>query len=249
MIAMAEMFRIGGAGMGVVERLIVALDFDTKDEALRLVDALGDYAHRYKVGYRLLTAVGLEVLDELRQQGKWVFCDMKLHDVPTTVAGAVRNLASRGIGAVTLHACGGSGMLRAAVQAVHDLAHRPQLWAVTVLTSLDDMAVQDELLVNLPASDYAVHLARLARFCGCDGVIASGSEIERIKESCGEDFIVVVPGVRPAGMERHDQRRVVTPAEAIRRGADFLVVGRPVTEAGNPVEAFLRLADEVALAK
>ncbi len=234
--------------MDAAERLIVALDFDDLESALALVDKLGDVAHRYKVGYRLLTASGVAALEALKERGKWVFCDMKLHDIPATVAGAVRNLAALRIGAITLHAAGGSAMLQAAVQAVHHLAHRPQLWAVTVLTSLDDKVLQNELLVPFPTSDYAVHLARIARFCGCDGVIASGEEIERIKESCGEDFIVVVPGVRPAGAEHHDQKRVVTPAEAIRRGADFLVVGRAVTEAEDPVAAFLRLADEVAAA-
>lgn len=227
------------------ERIIVALDFDDRDSALSLVEKLGDLATRYKIGYRLLTSVGFDVLDELIGMGKWVFCDMKLHDIPATVAGAVRNLSSRRVGAVTLHVSGGSAMLKAAVQAVHDLAHRPQLWGVTVLTSLDDFAVQNELLVNASAQDFAVHLARIARFCGCDGVVASGDEIERIKESCGDDFTVVVPGVRPSWTEQHDQRRIVTPKEAIKRGADFIVVGRAVTEADDPLSAFLRIAEEI----
>lgn len=227
------------------ERIIVALDFDDRDIALLLVDKLGDLATRYKVGYRLLTSVGFGILDELIQRGKWVFCDMKLHDIPTTVAGAIRNLAVRRVGSISLHASGGSIMLKAAVQAVHDLAHRPQLWGVTVLTSLDDSIVQNELLVSVSAQDLAVHLARIARFCGCDGIVASGNEIERIKESCGEDFIVVVPGVRPSWVEQHDQKRVITPREAIRRGANFIVVGRAVTEAKDPESAFLRIVDEI----
>ncbi len=232
--------------MGAAERLIVALDFDEAAPALTLVDQLGELALRYKVGYRLLAATGFSIMDELIQRGKWVFCDMKLHDIPATVAGVVRTLAWRRVGAITLHAAGGSAMLRAATQAVHALAHRPQLWAVTVLTSLDTQVLQNELLVPMTVNDYAVHLARIARFCGCDGVIASGEEIERIKESCGTDFVVVVPGVRPKGAETHDQKRVISPAEAIQRGADFLVVGRSVTEADDPLGAFLRIAEEVA---
>lgn len=228
------------------ERIIVALDFDDRDSAFSLVDKLGDLATRYKVGYRLLTSVGFEAFDELVQMGKWVFCDMKLHDIPTTVAGAVRNLAARRIGSISLHVSGGSAMLKAAVQAVHDLAHRPQLWGITVLTSLDDFAVQNELLVNASAQDFAVHLARIARLCGCDGVVASGNEIERIKESCGEDFVVVVPGVRPSWIEQHDQKRIITPGEAIKRGADFIVVGRAVTGSDDPVGAFLRIAEEIS---
>lgn len=232
--------------MEVNERIIVALDFDDRESALSFVDKLGDLATRYKVGYRLLTSVGLDVLDELVQRGKWIFCDMKLHDIPATVAGAVRNLAARRVGSISLHVSGGSNMLKAAVQSIQNFAHRPQLWGVTVLTSLDDVSVQNELLVPVSAQDLAIHLARIASFCGCDGVVASGNEIERIKESCGEDFVVIVPGVRPSWTEQHDQKRVVTPAEAIKRGADFLVVGRAVTEADDPVSAFLQIAEEIA---
>ncbi|GBC98442.1 Orotidine 5'-phosphate decarboxylase [bacterium HR17] len=233
--------------MNAAQRLIVALDVDDMATALALVDRLGDAATRYKVGYRLFLAAGWHIVDELQQRGKWVFADLKLHDIPATVAGAVTTLAHRRIGAITLHALGGSAMLRAAVQATQALTHRMHLWAVTVLTSLDDAMVRDELLIPLPTSDYAVHLARLARFCGCDGVIASGHEVERIKESCGDAFTVVVPAVRPSWMEQHDQRRTVTPSDAIKRGADFLVVGRAVTHADDPRSAFLRIADEITV--
>jgi len=157
--------------MEPAERLIVALDFDDRDSALRLVDKLGDLVTRYKVGYRLLTAVGFEILSELAQRGKWIFCDMKLHDIPATVAGAVRNLAAYRVGSISLHASGGSAMLKAAVHSIQNLAHRPQLWCVTVLTSLDDAVVQNELLVPYSAEDFAVHLARIARFCGCEALL------------------------------------------------------------------------------
>lgn len=229
----------------VTDRFIVALDFDNRESAMKVVEKLGDLTTRYKVGYRLLTSAGFDVLDELVQMGKWVFCDMKLHDIPATVAGAVRNLAARKVGAISLHVSGGSAMLKAAVQSIHELAHRPQLWGITVLTSLDEGTVKNELLVPFSPQDLAVHLARIARFCGCDGVVASGEEIERIKESCGDDFLVVVPGVRPSWVEKHDQKRVITPAEAIKRGADFLVVGRAVTESDDPVSALMRIADEI----
>jgi len=235
--------------MEAAQRLIVALDVDDMATALALVDLLGDTVSRYKVGYRLFLAAGWQIVEELEGRGKWVFCDLKLHDIPATVAGAIRTMAHQNIGAVTLHAFGGSAMLRAAVEAVHGLAHRPLLWAVTVLTSLDETALRDELMVTLPLSDYAVHLARLARFCGCDGVIASGHEIERIKESCGDDFQVIVPAVRLVGADAHDQRRIITPDEAIRRGADFLVVGRAVTQSENPRDAFLQIAEAVGRAR
>lgn len=240
---------VRGDDVEATERLIIALDFDDRESALRLVDELGDLATRYKVGYRLLTASGFKILGELVQRGKWVFCDLKLHDIPATVAGAVRNLSVYRVGSISLHVSGGSAMLKAAVQSTQNLAHRPQLWGVTVLTSLDNAAVQSELLVPLLAEDLTVHLARIARFCGCDGVVISGNEIRRIKESCGEDFIVVVPGVRPSWAERHDQKRVITPAEAIRRGADFLVIGRAITEADDPASAFLRITEEIESAR
>lgn len=227
------------------ERVIIALDFDDRETALRLVDELDDLAIRYKVGYRLLTASGFGILEELVQREKWVFCDLKLHDIPATVANAVRNLSTYKVGAISLHVSGGSAMLKASVQSIQNLAHRPQLWGVTVLTSLDDATVQNELLVPFAAEDFAVHLARIARFCGCDGVVASGNEIERIKESCGSDFIVVVPGVRPAWAEKHDQKRVITPTRAIKLGADFLVIGRAVTEADNPTIALSRILEEI----
>ncbi|MCS7264565.1 MAG: orotidine-5'-phosphate decarboxylase [Armatimonadetes bacterium] len=227
------------------ERIIVALDFDDRENALSLVDNLGDWAAKYKVGYRLLTGAGFEILDELVSRGKWVFCDMKLHDIPTTVSGAVRNLAAKKIGSISLHVSGGSAMLKAAAQAIQNLVHRPQLWGITVLTSLDDFTVQNELLVNSSAQEFAVHLARIARFCGCDGVVASGNEVERIKESCGEDFIVAVPGVRPSWSEQHDQKRTITPQEAIKLGADFIIVGRAIAEADEPLSAFLRILDEI----
>lgn len=230
------------------DRIIVALDYDEAPMAWELVETLDDLVFRYKVGHRLLTGAGLQFVDELIGRGKWVFCDLKLLDIPSVVEGAVHNLAIRRVGALTLHALGGDEMLRAGVQACHGFSPRPQLWAVTVLTSLTEETLKGELYVTSPLPDYIVHLARLARFCGCDGVIASGKEVGRIKEACGDDFIVVVPSVRPSGAETHDQRRPVTPGEAIRQGADFLVVGRFIREADDPIRAFLRIAEEVAKA-
>jgi orotidine-5'-phosphate decarboxylase len=213
------------------QRLIVALDVSTATAARKIVAAVGDSAHAYKVGMQLYTAEGPSIVRELEGSGRRVFLDLKYHDIPNTVGAAVREAAQLGVNMLTVHASGGGKMLRAAVEA----AQKPGLLvlAVTVLTSLDD----DELgKIGLRggALDQVLRLAALALSNGCKGVVASALEAAALREEFGRDFTIVTPGVRPAGSGPNDQARVVTPAEAISAGASHIVVGRPITEASDP---------------
>ncbi len=213
------------------QRLIVALDVSTAAAARKIVAAVGDSAHAYKVGMQLYTAEGPSIVRELVGSGRRVFLDLKYHDIPNTVGAAVREAARLGVSMLTVHASGGGKMLRAAVEA----AQKPGLLvlAVTVLTSLDD----DELgKIGLRggALDQVLRLTALALSNGCKGVVASALEAAALREEFGHDFTIVTPGVRLAGSGPNDQARVVTPAEAISAGASHIVVGRPITEASDP---------------
>jgi orotidine-5'-phosphate decarboxylase len=213
------------------QRLIVALDVSTAAAARKIVAAVGDSAHAYKVGMQLYTAEGPSIVRELVGSGRRVFLDLKYHDIPNTVGAAVREAARLGVSMLTVHASGGGKMLRAAVEA----AQKPGLLvlAVTVLTSLDD----DELgKIGLRggALDQVLRLTALALSNGCKGVVASALEAAALREEFGHDFTIVTPGVRLAGSGPNDQARVVTPSEAISAGASHIVVGRPITEASDP---------------
>lgn len=215
------------------ERLIVALDVSTAAAAQKIVAAVGDSAHAYKVGMQLYTAEGPEIVRNLTAAGRRVFLDLKYHDIPTTVAAAVSEAAQLRISMLTVHASGGSKMLRAAVETAQATDPNLLVLAVTVLTSLDD----DELgKIGLRGGvlDQVLRLAALAISNGCKGVVASALEASALREKFGRDFTIVTPGVRPAGSGPHDQARVVTPAEAIAAGASHIVVGRPITEASDP---------------
>ncbi len=229
------------------DRIIVALDFDCQDDALRLVERLSP-ATFFKVGPRLLAASSWGIVNALAEMGKKIFLDLKLHDIPTTVGATVTNLGRYPVTALSVHACTGSETLKSAVRSARSLPSPIQIWAVTLLTSLSDSAFVDELMINGSPGDYVEHLAVLSRYCGADGVVAPATETSRIKEVCGNEFVVVVPGIRPSGTRRDDQSRLATPAEAIRAGADFLVVGRAITASHDPVAAFLRIVDEMSSA-
>ena len=220
------------------DRLIVALDMPTVEEARRLVARLGDSVTFYKVGLELLFAGGLQLAQDLKRSGKHVFLDMKLLDIGNTVERAVANASELGLDFLTIH---GTDMktLRAAV-AGRGRSHL-KLLAVTVLTSLDDSDLKEQGSSFTPA-DLVIHRARLAREAGCDGVIASGQEAKRIREAVGPGFLIVTPGIRLPGGTTDDQARVMTPDRAILDGADYLVVGRPITAASDPkisAEAFV----------
>jgi orotidine-5'-phosphate decarboxylase len=213
------------------QRLIVALDVSTTAAARKIVAAVGDSAHAYKVGMQLYTAEGPSIVRELVGSGRRVFLDLKYHDIPNTVGAAVREAAQLGVSMLTVHASGGGKMLRAAVEA----AQKPGLLvlAVTVLTSLDDVEL-GKIGLRGGALEQVLRLAALALSNGCKGVVASALEAAALREEFGRDFTIVTPGVRPAGSGPNDQARVVTPAEAISAGASHIVVGRPITEASDP---------------
>ncbi len=213
------------------QRLIVALDVSTAATARKIVAAVGDSAHAYKVGMQLYTAEGPSIVRELVGSGRRVFLDLKYHDIPNTVAAAVREAAQLSVTMLTVHASGGGKMLRAAVEA----AQKPGLLVlgVTVLTSLDDVEL-DKIGLRGGALDQVLRLAALALSNGCKGVVASALEAAALREEFGHDFTIVTPGVRLAGSGPNDQARVVTPSEAISAGASHIVVGRPITEASDP---------------
>lgn len=214
--------------------IFVAVDTPDLDRALTLARAVAPHAGGLKLGLEFLTARGPEGVRAIADIGLPVFADTKFHDIPNTVAGAAREIAKLGVAIFNIHASGGAAMMRAAKEAVAGSSIR--LIAVTVLTSLDD---GDLAAVGQrgPAAAQAVRLAELAQTSGLDGVVCSAHEIAVIREACGPDFLLVVPGIRRAGGDMADQRRVMTPAEAARAGADILVIGRPITAAADPAEA------------
>ena len=214
-------------------RLIVALDVSSAAAARKIVAAVGDSAHTYKVGMQLYTAEGPAVVRELVDSGRRVFLDLKYHDIPNTVGAAVREAAGLGVSMLTVHASGGSHMLRAATEAAAAQANAPWVLAVTVLTSLDD-ADLNTVGIRENVVGQVLRLGALALSNGCRGVVASAREAAALREELGQDFVIVTPGIRPSGTGRGDQVRVVTPAEAVAAGATHIVVGRPIAGAADP---------------
>jgi orotidine-5'-phosphate decarboxylase len=237
------------------DRIICALDVDNAYRAIQLVSQLESQVGVFKVGLELVTATGVEIFDKLRDAGaERIFYDAKLHDIPNTIAGAMRGVVRLGAWCVTVHTTGGTAMLRASVEAARREAEAyrqpaPKILGVTVLTSISPDALRDELEVGQSLPDYVAHLARLAYESGCDGVIASPQEIEAVRAAVpAPEFLVVTPGVRPVGVEPGDQARVMTPGEAIRRGAGYLVIGRPIVASPDPIQAAQVIAAEIAAA-
>jgi orotidine-5'-phosphate decarboxylase len=232
-------------------KLIVALDVARVDEARRLFMMLRGIVGMFKIGSQLFTAAGPSIVREIVAADGRVFLDLKFHDIPSTVARAGLEAARLNVSIFNVHALGGGEMMQRTVDAVaEDCARenlrRPQIIAVTVLTSADAQTLSDVGINDAPETQ-VIRLARLAAACAMDGVVASPREIQLVKANINEarDFIIVTPGVRPAEIETHDQRRVMTPAEAIRAGADYLVVGRPILEADDPVEAAMKIVEEI----
>ena len=234
-------------------KILVALDVDTAEKALELAKKLVGEVGGFKVGLELINAAGFGLLDSLKEQvgvDAKIFYDCKFLDIPNTVAGAARAAARRGVWMFNIHASGGSAMLKAAVQGAEAGAAEAGLpkalvIAVSVLTSISPDVLREELGVSRPLTEQVVALARLAQDAGCDGLVASPHEITAIRAACGPDFTLVIPGVRPAGAEVGDQKRVMTPGEAARAGADYLVVGRPITADSDPLAAARRINAEV----
>ena len=219
------------------ERLIVALDVSSAAAAQKIVAAVGDSARIYKVGMQLYTAEGPQVVRDLIASGRHVFLDLKFHDIPNTVRAAVNEASKLGVRMLTVHAAGGGKMLHAAVEAARNTNSTTMILAVTVLTSLKERDLE-HAGVRGSVVDQVSRLAALSISCGCHGVVASALEAGTLRAELGDDFTIVTPGVRPACSGHDDQSRVVTPAEAIAAGANFIVVGRSITEATDPaVEA------------
>lgn len=243
------------------QKLILALDYPAIEPAFEVAQQLASAVGMFKINIHLFTAAGPAAVEKIRQFGPHIFLDLKFHDIPNTVSGAVRSaIALPGIQLLDVHASGGLEMMRAAA-AARDTFHgpdaaRPKVIAITILTSLDNASMRAVGIAG-PASRRVVSLARLAQKAGLDGVVASPQEVKAIRRACGKDFLIVVPGIRPsvgggktAGQPKKtdDQSRVATPAEAIRNGADYLVVGRPITAAPDPEAAARAIVDEIASA-
>jgi orotidine-5'-phosphate decarboxylase len=226
------------------ERLIVALDVSTAAAAQRIVAAVGDSALTYKVGMQLYTAEGPQVVKDLVASGRRVFLDLKYHDIPNTVAAAVREAAHLGVSLLTVHAAGGGKMLHGAVHAARNSNPALRILAVTVLTSMDE---SDLVKVGVSGSvvESVTRLATLAFDSGCHGIVASAREAPTLRAEFGQGFDLVTPGVRPAGAGHADQVRVVTPAEAIAAGASHIVVGRPITEAADPAAEARNILEQI----
>jgi len=222
--------------------ILVALDVESAATAVDLANTLRGSVGGFKIGKQLFTAAGPAMVRELTSRGDRVFLDLKFHDIPNTVAGAIQSAVTTGAWMVNVHCSGGSAMMKAAAEAAAKAAQkssqpRPLVIGVTVLTSMSDAALK-EIGINTPMLDQVVHLARLAKASGLDGVVASPQETRAIRQACGADFQIVTPGIRPADQQgKDDQARTMTPAEAIEAGATYLVIGRPITAAPDPRSA------------
>jgi len=229
--------------MNPKDRLIVALDVDSRERAEKLIEELGPHVGMFKVGKELFTAEGPDMVRTIVESGGRVFLDLKFHDIPNTVAKAVGSAAQLGAFFVTLHASGGRAMLEAAASALP--AEGTQLLGVTVLTSHTDESLRETGAMGTVAETVR-RLAVLARESGIDGVVCSPHEVSLIRESAGDDLVIVTPGIRPKGSTKGDQARVTTPLEALRLGVDYIVVGRPITEAASPRDAARAIVDELS---
>ena len=229
--------------------VIVALDFDSCEKALNLVDTLGETINHYKVGLELFSRCGIEVVKEISERGKKVFLDLKYHDIPNTVKSAARVGIEAGVWMFNVHALGGYEFLKQISEFNREYSEkigveRPLLIAVTVLTSMDEEDLKS-VGINSSVEDEVLRLAELSKRAGLDGVVCSAKEVRLIKENIGEDFITVTPGIRPTWAAKNDQKRVVTPKDAVKLGTDYMVIGRPITGAPNPKEAAEKILSEI----
>jgi len=226
-------------------RVIVALDYPDAESAWRLVMRLESAQCRLKIGKELFTAAGPDFVRRLVDLGFDVFLDLKFHDIPSTVAKACRAAARLGTWMMNVHALGGERMLIAAREALSELTRPPLLVAVTILTSMDETDLRSIGLGGAPG-DHVIRLATLAYDCGLDGVVCSSRETQELRTRLGKDFRLVTPGIRPFGSQMDDQRRVMTPSDAIRNGSTYLVIGRPITQADDPLGILLTINKELA---
>ncbi|MDD5300911.1 MAG: orotidine-5'-phosphate decarboxylase [Gallionella sp.] len=227
-------------------KIIVALDYPSAAPALALADCLQPSLCRLKVGKELFTATGPALLEQLMRRGFEIFLDLKFHDIPNTTAQACKAAASLGVWMANVHALGGRKMLEAAHEAVASSTQRPKLIAVTLLTS---MAQQDlaDIGIHATPAEMVLRLATLARDSGLDGVVCSAQEAALLREQCGRNFCLVTPGIRPAQASLDDQARVMTPLAALQAGSSYLVIGRPITQAADPLQALLDINKEIGV--
>ncbi len=241
--------------MDAKKRIIVPLDVSTEKEALELVDSLREHVGMFKIGLELLHSVGHSIVQKIISIGGSIFLDGKFMDIPNTVAGAAKAVTRLSVRMFNVHTLGGLEMMRSAVQATNEVAtalkiSRPLVLGVTILTSIDEESMREQLKIPGSLEAQVIHLATLAERAGLDGIIASGREIGAIRRSVSRQMLVVTPGVRPKWAAAQDQRRVTTPVEAILEGASYLVIGRPITQPprhiGSPVDAARIISDEIA---
>jgi orotidine-5'-phosphate decarboxylase len=233
----------------IADRIIVPLDVPTEAAAIALIDRLPQVTF-WKVGLELFVSSGASILKILSDRQKRIFLDLKFHDIPNTVAGACAAAARYGVDLVTIHATTGKAGLQQAQSALQTSAEQaglpvPKLIAVTLLTSISSRALAFELKVPLELPEYALHMALLAKESGLAGAVCSPQEVEQLRHTCGDDFVLVTPGVRPSWAAAGDQKRIMTPAQAIKAGSTYLVIGRPITAADDPGAAFERICEEI----
>ena len=232
------------------DRLIVALDTDDGEDIDWLSGTLMDTVRWFKMGFQAFSALGMEAFPWFKQNGHKVFVDLKFHDIPNTVARDVGMMTKHGANMINMHAAGGLEMMQTARNSADDAAYkanipRPILLGVTILTSIDETGFQQNFGSERHLTEQVVYFAQLTQAAGLDGVVASPLEIQPIRKACGDNFLIVTPGIRPKWAETGDQRRITTPAEAIKQGADYIVVGRPIIEAEDPLEAAEMILDEM----
>jgi len=235
--------------MDTKDRLIIALDVDTQEKALALVDKLKDEVRFFKIGFELFSSCGPSIVKEIAKKGVRIFLDLKFHDIPNTVSKAAVSATRLGVYMFNVHSLGGYEMMKKTAAAVKAEAEalkieRPRILAVTVLTSMDENELK-KVGISDNMNSEVLRLASLAKSAGLDGVVASPSEARIIRESLGRDFLIVTPGVRPSWAQAGDQKRVATPQEAVENGADYIVAGRPVTEAKDPAAAAKKILEAI----
>ena len=229
----------------VASPIVVALDYPTSVQAIEMAKQLDSSKCRVKVGKELFTASGPAIIEQLHKLNFDVFLDLKFHDIPNTCAGAVAAAAELGIWMVNVHASGGERMMAAAAEAIANKQHRPLLIAVTVLTSMEQSDLAG-IGLDVSPQEQVERLAKLSKQSGMDGVVSSAQEIGFIKELCGQNFLTVTPGIRPAGSAAGDQRRIMTPQQAVDAGGDYMVIGRPITQSENPQQACIDIINSLS---
>ncbi len=236
--------------MPVEDRIIVPLDVPTEAQAIALVEQLPQVTF-WKVGLELFVSSGPEIIRTLKTQQKRVFLDLKFHDIPNTITGAIRQASTYGVDLITIHATAGRLALQSASMAAVEGAKKagcpsPKLIAITLLTSLTSRDLAFDLKIPLELEEYALQMALLAKESGLNGAVCSPQEVSQLRRVCGDDFLLVCPGVRPSWAQANDQKRSMTPSDAIKAGADYLVIGRPITAAPDPVAAWEKICEELA---